>query len=97
MFPAGTPPVSRDPRPPPPFPPPPPSAARHNLPPATDQFFGRQIIQQQIHNRLDQPFCRLVTITGQGGVGKTRLASTIAHGRTSRFPDGGWRVAVRRG
>lgn len=84
----------RDIRPPRAFPPPPPSAARHNLPPATDQFFGRQIIQQQIHNRLDQPFCRLVTITGQGGVGKTRLASTIAHGRLGRFHDGVWLVEL---
>ncbi len=70
------------------------SAPRHNLPAAYDQFFGRTAIQQEIHLRLDQPWCRLVTITGQGGVGKTRLATTIAHSRLGQFRDGVWLVEL---
>ncbi len=70
------------------------TAVRHNLPPAYDQFFGRQAAQQEIHVRLDQPWCRLVTITGQGGVGKTRLATTIARSRLSQYRDGVWLVEL---
>lgn len=70
------------------------AVVHHNLPPSYDQFFGRQNAQQEIHTRLDQPWCRLVTITGQGGVGKTRLASTIARSRLSQYPDGVWLVPL---
>ncbi|MFZ1399044.1 MAG: tetratricopeptide repeat protein [Candidatus Promineifilaceae bacterium] len=75
-------------------PPRPANFVRHNLPVAHDQFFGRQTAQQEIHTRLDQPWCRLVTLTGQGGVGKTRLATTIARSRLSQYPDGVWLVAL---
>ncbi len=67
---------------------------RHNLPAEYDQFFGRREAQQEIHVRLDQPWCRLVTITGQGGMGKTRLATTIARSRLSQYHDGVWLVAL---
>ena len=70
------------------------SSVRHNLPIAHDQFFGRKTAQQEIHTRLDQPWCRLVTITGQGGMGKTRLGSTIARSRLSQYPDGVWLVEL---
>lgn len=70
------------------------TAVRHNLPPAHDQFFGRQAVQEEIHIRLDQPWCRLVTITGQGGVGKTRLATTIARSRLKQYRDGVWLVEL---
>ncbi len=48
------------------------TTVRHNLPAPHDQFFGRGNAQREIHSRLDQSWCRLVTISGQGGVGKTR-------------------------
>lgn len=66
----------------------------HNLPPVYDQFFGRKTVQQEIHIRLDQPWCRLVTLVGPGGVGKTRLATTIARNRLSQYPDGVWLVEL---
>jgi len=71
-----------------------PGANRHNLPAAYDQFFGRETIRQEIHARLDQPWCRLVTLVGQGGVGKTRLAVTVARDRVSTFRDGVWLVEL---
>ena len=35
---------------------------------------------------------RLVSIVGAGGIGKTRLAQTVAHGYRDTFPDGVWMV-----
>lgn len=70
------------------------TAVRHNLPPTYDQFFGRKSVQQEIHTRLDQPWCRLVTLTGQGGVGKTRLAITIARSRLGQYRDGVWLIEL---
>lgn len=67
---------------------------RHNLPAPHDQFFGRVAAQQDIAERLDQPWCRLVTIIGQGGVGKTRLATTVARDRCNDFRDGVWLVEL---
>lgn len=68
--------------------------AHHNLPPSYDQFFGRELVQEELHQRLDQPWCRLVTILGPGGVGKTRLATSVARNRIDRFPDGVWLVEL---
>jgi len=68
--------------------------APHNLPPTYNPFFGRVRVQQEIHSRLDQPWCRLVTIVGQGGVGKTRLAVTVARNRLEHYADGVWLVEL---
>jgi predicted ATPase/DNA-binding SARP family transcriptional activator/Tfp pilus assembly protein PilF len=67
---------------------------QHNLPAAYDQFLGRKAVQQEIHIRFDQPWCRLVTLRGQGGVGKTRLALEIARSRLSQYRDGVWFVGL---
>ncbi|MCB0092195.1 MAG: hypothetical protein KDE54_30110, partial [Caldilineaceae bacterium] len=53
-------------------------SVRHNLPAVYNQFFGRKNVQHELHTHLDQPWCRLVTIVGPGGVGKTRLATAVA-------------------
>ena len=70
------------------------TAVRHNLPPSYDQFIGRQTVQQEIEMRLNQPWCRLVTIVGPGGMGKTRLATTIGRQRLPFYPDGVWLVEL---
>lgn len=71
-----------------------PSPPRHNLPAPFNEFYGRARPQQEIHSRLDQPWCRLVTIVGQGGVGKSRLAVTVARSRLERYGDGVWLVEL---
>ncbi|RMG94611.1 MAG: hypothetical protein D6706_13540 [Chloroflexi bacterium] len=70
------------------------STVQHNLPSVYDQFFGRNAVQQKIHACLDQPWCRLVTITGQGGAGKTRLAIMLARQRLEQYRDGVWFIEL---
>jgi predicted ATPase/DNA-binding CsgD family transcriptional regulator len=55
-----------------------PERALHNLPAALTPFVGRDAECEQLIARLRQPSSRLLTITGAGGVGKTRLALRAA-------------------
>ena len=50
----------------------------HNLLVATTSFVGRQVEQTKIADLLVESDCRLLTITGPGGMGKTRLAVKVA-------------------
>ena len=54
----------------------------HNLPPDPTPFIGREPELAQIAERLADPACRLLTILGPGGMGKTRLAIQAARGAT---------------
>lgn len=51
---------------------------RHNLPVATTPFVGRAEALEQIQGQLVRPSCRLLTLVGPGGIGKTRLALETA-------------------
>ena len=51
---------------------------RHNLPVSTTPFVGRTQALQQIEAQLVRPSCRLLTLVGPGGIGKTRLALEMA-------------------
>ncbi|MCO5226973.1 MAG: LuxR C-terminal-related transcriptional regulator [Thermomicrobiales bacterium] len=53
------------------------------------RFIGRDRQLQQLQHLLSEPSCRLLTITGPGGVGKTRLALALA-----AHPDFAVRVGV---
>jgi predicted ATPase len=49
------------------------------LPPVLTRFFGRQQESVRLVDLLSRRTVRLVTLTGPGGVGKTRLAIELAH------------------
>ena len=67
-----------------------PCKARHNLPLQLTSFIGRQRETAEVQRLLADH--RLVTLTGAGGVGKTRLALTVAAELPERFADGIWFV-----
>lgn len=54
------------------------SARPHNLPIQTTPFLGREKELVDIRKLLHDPSCRLLTLIGPGGVGKTRLAIQAA-------------------
>ncbi|MGH3168428.1 MAG: ATP-binding protein, partial [Trebonia sp.] len=56
------------------------------LPAETTRFFGRSAETAAIRDALRRS--RLVTLTGPGGVGKTRIAVRVARELSSAFPDG---------
>jgi predicted ATPase/class 3 adenylate cyclase len=60
----------------------------NNLPTETTAFVGRDAELRAIRERLDDADIRLVTLTGAGGSGKTRLAIRAAADRVDRFTDG---------
>ncbi len=60
----------------------------HNLPALATLFVGRQTELQQLGELLTAQECRLITLTGPGGVGKTRLALEAAHTHREVFSDG---------
>lgn len=60
----------------------------HNLPLQTTLFIGRDAEIVQINARLADPTCRLLTILGAGGMGKTRLAIEVATCQLQNFTDG---------
>jgi predicted ATPase len=59
-----------------------------NLPARGTSFVGRDIERLELAELLSQADARLVTIVGQGGVGKTRLALELAREVKESFPDG---------
>jgi len=61
-----------------------------HLPVYLTSFVGRAREQAQLIDALEHH--RLVTVTGPGGVGKTRLAVQVASSLRSRFPDGIWLI-----
>lgn len=71
---------------------------RHRLPVLLTSFIGRQqelsdIQKLLVPNRADEKTgVRLLTLTGAGGSGKTRLALRVAQDLVEAFPDGIWFV-----
>jgi len=65
-------------------------APPNNLPHARSRFIGRESALADCATLLDDT--RLLTLSGIGGCGKTRLAQELAHRALPKFPDGVWFV-----
>jgi predicted ATPase len=59
-----------------------------NLPVQRTAFIGREHEVAALRQLLDRDDVRLVTLTGPGGIGKTRLALQVAAGIGDQFPEG---------
>ena len=68
--------------------------APNNLPMQPTPFIGREQTVAALQQLLLRQDVRLLTLTGPGGVGKTRLALQVAAAVTEAFPDGTWWVSL---
>ncbi|MGH8905020.1 MAG: BTAD domain-containing putative transcriptional regulator [Egibacteraceae bacterium] len=69
-----------------------PPGAASNLPVQLTSFVGRELDVREVRKLLETT--RLVTLTGAGGCGKTRLAVEVAAGLAGELPDGAWFAAL---
>src|SRR5262249_41878287 len=60
----------------------------HGFPAALASFIGRAGAVRGVAGLVEE--CGLVTVTGPGGAGKTRLAGEVAGQVAGRFADGAW-------
>ena len=63
-------------------------AGMKNLPAPRTSFVGRESELDEIDRLLEDPGCRLLTLVGPGGAGKTRLALEAAARRIEHYPHG---------
>lgn len=67
-------------------------APQNNLPQQLTSFIGREQQQTEIVSLTEMN--RLVTLTGSGGVGKTRLSLQVARKLLGSYPDGVWFIEL---
>ena len=72
----------------------------NNLPPNLTSFVGRERELREINALLEDPNCRLLTLVGPGGVGKTRLSGSCCQPTTGDVSDMvhasyPWQVLIR--
>jgi predicted ATPase/class 3 adenylate cyclase len=70
------------------------SLYRTNLPIPATPFLGRERELEEVLTHLSAEGNRLVTLTGSGGSGKTRLAMQAAAAVGDRYPDGVWWIPL---
>jgi DNA-binding SARP family transcriptional activator/tetratricopeptide (TPR) repeat protein len=66
----------------------------NNLPAQPAPFIGREIELAEIATLLANPDCRLLTLVGPGGIGKSRLALKVAEEKIGSYPDGVYFVSL---
>lgn len=66
----------------------------HNLPSQTTPFVGREEELLELRKLLGDPAIRLVSVTGPGGIGKTRLAIEVARFQLKNYADGAYFVSL---
>jgi predicted ATPase/DNA-binding SARP family transcriptional activator/DNA-binding CsgD family transcriptional regulator len=65
---------------------------RHNLPPPRTSFVGRE--REMIEVKRSLSTTRLLTLTGAGGSGKTRLAIEVVRDLVGSYADGVWLIEL---
>ena len=70
----------------------PPGDGKHNLPAPRTSFVGREGEMLEVKRIL--AMTRLLTLTGAGGLGKTRLALEVARDLVGVYPEGVWLVEL---
>lgn len=68
---------------------------QYNLPLTSTSFVGREAEVTEIAALLVDASCRLLTLVGPGGIGKTRLAIEVAQRQKDTFPNGVYFVALQ--
>jgi DNA-binding SARP family transcriptional activator len=69
-----------------------PGPGKHNLPAPRTSFVGRE--QEMVELKRTLAMTRLLTLTGAGGSGKTRLALELGRDLVGSYPDGVWLVEL---
>ncbi len=67
---------------------------RSKLPVSPTALIGREEELDALSRLVRDPTCRLITLTGPGGIGKTRLALEVARREEAAFADGAYFVAL---
>ncbi|QLQ08699.1 MAG: helix-turn-helix domain-containing protein [Anaerolineae bacterium] len=70
-----------------------PAPGLHNWPASPTPLVGREELAG-LAQLLTDPLCRLLTLIGPGGIGKTRLAMAAAAQVQAHFTDGVWFVPL---
>lgn len=72
----------------------PPKPTHSHLPVSPTPLFGREHELDLIPRQLLEPACRMLTLTGPGGIGKTRLAIEVGRALEPRFADGVYFISL---
>jgi predicted ATPase/DNA-binding SARP family transcriptional activator/DNA-binding CsgD family transcriptional regulator len=67
-------------------------SSKHNLPASLTSFVGRE--REMVEVKRSLSMTRLLTLTGAGGCGKTRLALEMARNLVGAYPGGVWLVEL---
>jgi len=72
------------------------TTTKHNLFEDALPFIGREAELRRLDNLIWEDDCKLITLVGLGGIGKTRLAKRAASLSQAHFPDGIWFIPIEK-